>query len=89
MLALFERITWLHAVLCQQLLLLEVVSMHAYSLLHSSHAVLLADPNVHALLWMAEAVVDIIGMGIGIEAAKHAINYFFSLGASSQKKKSS
>jgi len=51
--------------------------------------VLLADPNVHALLWMAEAVVDIIGMGIGIEAAKHAINYFFSLGASSQKKKSS
>ena len=51
--------------------------------------VLLADPNVHALLWMAEAMVDIIGMGIGIEAAKHAINYFFSAGASSQKKKTS
>ena len=58
-------------------------------MVHSNHALLLADPNVHALLWMAEAVVDIIGMGIGIEAAKHAINYFFSLGASSQKKKSS
>ncbi|DBA94774.1 hypothetical protein WJX77_010098 [Trebouxia sp. C0004] len=56
------------------------------SRLHAGHD---KDPNVHALLWMAEAVVDIIGMGIGIEAAKHAINYFFSLGASSQKKKSS
>ncbi|DBA85147.1 TPA: hypothetical protein ACH3X2_005865 [Trebouxia sp. C0005] len=56
------------------------------SRLHAGHD---KDPNIHALLWMAEAVVDIIGMGIGIEAAKHAINYFFSSGASSQKKKSS
>ena len=44
---------------------------------------------MHALLWMAEAMVDIIGMGIGIEAAKHAVNYFFSVGASSQRKKTS
>lgn len=50
---------------------------------------MLADPTTHAMLWMVEAVIDIIGMGIGIEAAKHAINYFFLAGSATQKKKSS
>ena len=48
-----------------------------------------ADASTHALLWMAEAFVDMIGMAIGFEAGKHAVNYFFLARSSNQKKKSS
>lgn len=47
------------------------------------------DASTHALLWMAEAFVDMIGMAIGFEAGKHAVNYFFLARSSNQKKKSS
>ena len=47
------------------------------------------DPNVHALLWMAEAAIDMIGIAIGFEGTKSAVNYFFLSRSSSQKKKSS
>ncbi|KAL3160895.1 hypothetical protein ABBQ38_009287 [Trebouxia sp. C0009 RCD-2024] len=47
------------------------------------------DPNVHALLWMAEAAIDMFGMAIAFEATKHAVSYIFVSGSASQKKKSS
>lgn len=48
-----------------------------------------ADPNIHALLWMAEAAIDMFGMAIGFEGTKSAVSYFFVSQTSSQKKKSS
>ena len=53
------------------------------------HNLLAADASTHALLWMAEAFVDMIGMAIVFEAGKHAVNYFFLARSSNQKKKSS
>ena len=51
--------------------------------------ILPADPNVHALLWMAEAAIDMVGIALGFEGTKNAVNYFFVSGGSSQKRKSS
>lgn len=47
------------------------------------------DPNVHALLWMAEAAIDMFGMAFGFEGTKRAVTHFFASGGSSQKKKTS
>lgn len=51
-----------------------------------SHMCLPADPDVHALLWMAETIFDIIGMGSAIEAAQRAIKYVLATGATGTSK---
>lgn len=44
-----------------------------------------ADPDVHALLWMAETIFDILGMGAAIEAAQRAIKYVLATGTTKAK----
>ena len=45
-----------------------------------------ADPDVHAMLWMLDAISDILGMGFALEAAKRAIQYFSMIGHTSKTK---